>query len=83
MLSILGWIGHLLRHSGFSVDQLDVIYTEPDRSFITPSRLLMLTLDDEKNGQKYVSILNHPLLIIPIKMHDIPHSRYRGSVKLV
>ena len=40
MLSILGRIGHLLRHSGFSVDQLDVIFTGPDMSFIAPSRLL-------------------------------------------
>ena len=40
MLSILGWIGHLLRHPGFYVDQLDVIYTGPERSFIAPSGLL-------------------------------------------
>ena len=40
MLSILGRIGHLLRHPGFYVDQLDVIYTGPERSFIAPSGLL-------------------------------------------
>ena len=40
MLSILGRIGLLLRHPGFYVDQLDVIYTRPDRSFIAPSGLL-------------------------------------------
>ena len=39
MLSILGRIGHLLHHSDFYVDQLDVIYTGPDRSFIGSSRL--------------------------------------------
>ena len=36
MLSILGRIGHLLRHPDFYVDQLDVIYTGSDRSFIAP-----------------------------------------------
>ena len=40
MLSILGWIDHLLRHPDFYEDQLDVIYTGPDRSFIAPSGLL-------------------------------------------
>ena len=40
MLSILGQIGHLLRHSDFYVDQLDVIYTGLDRSFVAPSGLL-------------------------------------------
>ena len=39
MLSILGRIGLLLCHLEFDVDQLDVIYTEPDRSFILPSGL--------------------------------------------
>ena len=39
MLSILGRIGHLLRHPDFDVDELDVIYTGPDRSFIAPSGL--------------------------------------------
>ena len=40
MLSILGRIGLLLRHPGFYENQLDVIYTGPDRSFIAPSGLL-------------------------------------------
>ena len=40
MLSILGQIGHLLRHPCFYEDQLDVTYTGPDRSFIAPSGLL-------------------------------------------
>ena len=40
MLSILGWIGHLLRHPDFYGDQLDVIYPRPDRSCIAPSGLL-------------------------------------------
>ena len=40
MLSILGRIGHLLRHPGFYVDQLDVIYTGSDRSFIASFGLL-------------------------------------------
>ena len=31
MLSILGRIGHLLRHPEFYGDELDVIYTGPDR----------------------------------------------------
>ena len=42
MLSILGRIGLLLCHPNFDVDQLDVIYTGPDRSFIAPSGLLCL-----------------------------------------
>ena len=37
MLSILGRIGHVLRRSEFYVDQLDIIYTGPDRLFIEPS----------------------------------------------
>ena len=37
---LLGRIGHLLRHSGFYDDQLYLSYTEPDRSFDMPSRLL-------------------------------------------
>ena len=41
MLSIPGWIGHLLRYLDFFfyiyIDKLDVIYTGPDRSFIVPS----------------------------------------------
>ena len=40
MLSILGQIGLLLRHPGFYMDQLDIIYTGPNRSFIAPSELL-------------------------------------------
>ena len=40
MLSILGWIGHLLRHLDFYADRLDVIYTGSDRSFIASSELL-------------------------------------------
>ena len=40
MLSILGRIGHLLRHQDFYGDQIDVIYPRPDRSCIAPSRLL-------------------------------------------
>ena len=40
MLSILGRIGHLLRHPEFYGDQLDVIYIGPDMSFIAPSELL-------------------------------------------
>ena len=40
MLSILDRIGHLLRHSGFYVDQLDVIYTGSDRSVTALSGLL-------------------------------------------
>ena len=35
-------------------DQLDVIYTRPDRSFTASYGLLMLTLYDEKNREKYV-----------------------------
>ena len=37
MLSILGRTSHLLRHLDFYEDQLDVIYTGSDRSFIVPS----------------------------------------------
>ena len=40
MLYILGQIGHLLRHLGFYVDQLDVIYTGLDRSFFASSEHL-------------------------------------------
>ena len=40
MLSILGRIGHLLRHLDFYVDQLDVIYTGSDWSFIAPFGIL-------------------------------------------
>ena len=40
MLSILGWIGHVLHHPDFYVDQLDVIYTGTDRSFIASFELL-------------------------------------------
>ena len=40
MLSILGRIGLLLRHPGFYVDQLDVIYIGSDRYFIAPVGLL-------------------------------------------
>ena len=40
MLSELGRIGHLFRHRDFYVDQLDVVYTGPDRSFLAPSGLL-------------------------------------------
>ena len=40
MLSILGRIGHLLRRPDFYEDQLDVIYTGPNRSFIAPLGLL-------------------------------------------
>ena len=47
------------------------------------SGLLILTLYNEKNGLKHVRILNDPLFITPFKMHGIPYSRYRGSVKLV
>ena len=37
MLSILSRIGHLFCHPDFDVNQLDVIYIGPDRSFIVPS----------------------------------------------
>ena len=60
MLSILGRIGLLLCHLGFYVDQLDVIYTGPDRSFIVPSELLCLpcTMKKmDKNMSKYQVIL--------------------------
>ena len=40
MLSIPGRIGNLLRHLDFYVDQLDIIYTGSDRSFIAPSEIL-------------------------------------------
>ena len=33
MLSILGRIGHFFAIRAFNVDQLDVIYTKPDKSF--------------------------------------------------
>ena len=33
MLSILGRIGHFCVIRAFNIDQLDVIYTGPDRSF--------------------------------------------------
>ena len=60
MLSILCRIGLLLRHLGFYVDQLDVVYTRPDMSFIEPSGLLCLpcTMKKmDKNMSKYQVIL--------------------------
>ena len=39
ILSILSRIGLLLCHPDFYVDQLYVIYTGSDRSFIVPSRI--------------------------------------------
>ena len=60
MLSILGRIGHLLRHPDFYEDQLDVIYTGPDRPFIVPSGLLCLPCTMrkmDKNMCKYRVIL--------------------------
>ena len=45
MLSILGRAGHLLRHPGFEVNQLDVIHTGPDRSFTEPSGFEVDQLD--------------------------------------
>ena len=81
MLSILGRIGHLLHHPGCYEDQLYVIYTGPNRSFIAPSRFLCLPCTMrkiDKNMCKY-----RVILIIPFKMYGIPHSRHRGSIKLV
>ena len=60
MLSELGWICHLLRHPDFYVDQLDVINTGPDRSFIALSGLLCLPCmmrKMDKNMCKYRVIL--------------------------
>ena len=60
MLSILGRIGHLLRHPDFYVDQLDVIYSGPDRLFIAPFGLLCLPYTIrkmDKNMCKYRVIL--------------------------
>ena len=56
MFSILGRIGHLLSHSGFQIDQLDVIYIGPNRSFTASSGLLCFTLYDEKNEKICVNI---------------------------
>ena len=51
--------------------------------FSTPSGLLMLTLQGETNRRHVRLILNHSLLIIPLKMRSVPHSRYRGPIKFV
>ena len=42
---MLGRTSHFLRHSYFYIDQLDVIYTGSDKSFITPSKLFFFYID--------------------------------------
>ena len=50
--------------------------------FTTPSGVLDWTLHNEKYAKTYESVKNNDmlLLIIPSQVHDIPHSRYRGSI---
>ena len=56
MLSILGRIGLLLRHPGFYVDQLDIIYTGSDRSFIASSGFFCLPCTMRKMTKICVNI---------------------------